>query len=113
MSNLETGAHDALNAGLGLYKEIETQILNLKGQIESVFADLQANGPQNLVKSAEDQFNGLRSQLEKSYEELVAKGAADQSEQVVQLRGLIDQGIASVKDLQGKVESTISSGSKA
>lgn len=108
MANLENGAHDALNAGLGLFKEIENQILNLKGQIETVFADLQANGPQSLVKSAEEQFTSLRTQLEKGYEELVAKGAADQSEQVVQLRGLIDQGITSVKDLQGKVESTIS-----
>ncbi len=107
MSNLETGAHDALNAGLGLYKEIETQILNLKGQIETVVADLQENGPQGLIKGAEEQFTSLRAQLEKGYEELVAKGAADQSEQVVQLRGLIDQGIASVKDLQGKVESAI------
>lgn len=107
MGTLETGAHDALNAGLGLFKEIETQILSLKAQIEKTFADLQANGPQSLIKSAEEQFTTLRAQIEKSYEELVAKGAADQSAQVVQLRGLIDQGISSVKDLQSKVEATI------
>ena len=105
--SIETGAHDALNAGLGLFKEIETQIGNLKGQIAQVVADLQEKGPQSLITAAEEQFTKLRSQIESSYEDLVARGAADQSEQVVQLRGLIDQGIGAVKDVQSKIEGAI------
>lgn len=105
--SIENGAHDALNAGLGLFKEIETQIGNLKGQFDQVVSDLQSNGPQSLVTAAEEQFTKLRTQIEASYEELVARGAADQSEQVVQLRGLIDQGLGAVKDVQTKIEGAL------
>ena len=106
-STLETTAHDALNAGLGLFKELEAQFLSLKAQTEKTIADLQANGPEGLLKSAETTLNDLRAQIEKSFEELAARGAADQSEQVVQLRSLLDQGIGAVKDIQSKVEGTL------
>jgi hypothetical protein len=106
MATIETTAHDALNAGLGLFKTLEGQIAALKAQAEKAFEDLKGKGPDELIKSAEGQFAELRTKIEKSYDELVAKGAADQSEQVVQLRNLLDQGLTSVKELQTKIEGT-------
>lgn len=71
---IETGARDALNAGLGLYKTVETQLRELQSTVTT------------------------------NYTQLVTKGAADQSEPVVKLRSLLDQGLAQVKDVQSKVE---------
>jgi len=73
---IETGARDALNAGLGLAKTVETQLRELQSTITI------------------------------NYTQLVSKGAADQSEPVVQLRTLLNQGLAQVKDVQSKVEAS-------
>lgn len=74
---IETGANSAINVGLGVFKTLEAVVLDLK------------------------------SGLEKSYTDLIARGAADNSEIAVSLRTQLDRGIASVRELQSKVEGAI------
>jgi hypothetical protein len=80
-AQMETTVRDTLNAGLGLVKSLEQNVE---------------------VKVAE-----IRAQIGAGYTELVSKGAADQSEGVVKLRSLLDQGLAQVKDVRTKIEGVL------
>ena len=74
MQAIEKTLHDVLNAGLGAFGEASAQAETVKKQVETF------------------------------YGELVARGAADKSETVEKLRTGLDQGLAQVKEVQGKVE---------
>lgn len=76
-STIESGLRDAVNAGLGAYKLAQEKLLE------------------------------IQKQLNTGYSDLVAKGAADQSAEVAKLRGLLDQGLASLKDAQTKLEGAL------
>ncbi len=75
--NLEQGARDVLNAGLGLFQTVAERV----GQIQNDIAG--------------------------GYQDLVSKGASDNSELVTNLRGNLDKGITVVKDVQTRVEETL------
>ncbi len=77
IGSVEAGARDVLNAGLGAFRTLEGQL------------------------------NSLRLQVEKGYADLVARGAADKSEPVQKLHSLVDQGVAQIRDLQGKFDALI------
>ncbi|MBX7057367.1 MAG: hypothetical protein K1X75_04830 [Leptospirales bacterium] len=75
--NIENSLRDAVNAGLGAFK------------------------------AAQEKLNDIQSQLSKGYSDLVSKGAADQSAEVSQLRGLLEQGLGSLKEAQTRLETLL------
>ena len=79
MSAIETGVRDTLNAGIGLAKTIEETVTK-------TIADIEAG-----------------------YKELVAKGAPEGEQLIAKVQGLVDEGVAQVKDTQAKVESYMKS----
>ncbi|MEQ9365154.1 MAG: hypothetical protein RIF32_12970 [Leptospirales bacterium] len=132
MAALETIANDTLNTGLGLYKtlaengektakDLETQANDIRSQVETKAGELRAefetkateirteieSKATELRTQVEAKIAEIRAQIESGYNDLVNKGAADQSEGVVKLRSLLDQGIAQVKDAQGKIEAAL------
>lgn len=80
IQSLEPGARDILNAGLGLFRTVEARV-----------SELQA---------------GLAS----SYTSLVNRGAADASPEVKKLHGLIDDGIARLREIQNRVAGAVKLG---
>lgn len=74
---IEQNAYDVLNAGLGVYQAVRNRVENLQKNIEDYYRDL------------------------------VKRGASDQSEQVQKLRGGLDRGIETVREIQEKFQSTL------
>ena len=73
VENIENGAREALDVGLGIFKTVEAKIQE------------------------------LQTQVVKGYDELVAKGAADNSEVAANLRTQLDKGMSAVKDASAKL----------
>ncbi len=114
MSAIETGVRNTLNAGIGLFRAAEENLGKLGDQIKTAQGSLETLDLNAEIEKVKAQVEGfdfntqittIQKQLEDGYADLVSKGAADQSELVVNLRGLLDQGIAQVKEIQAQVDS--------
>ncbi len=80
IQTLEPGARDLLNAGLGLFRTVETRL------------------------------NELQAGLAANYTSLVNRGAADASPEVKKLHGLLDEGFARLREIQERVSSAVKLG---
>ncbi|MBX7058731.1 MAG: hypothetical protein K1X75_11755 [Leptospirales bacterium] len=77
LGTLEAGAREILHAGLGAVRSLDAQLDIIKAQIEAGYADL------------------------------VQRGASDRSEPAIKLHSLLDQSVAQVRELQGRIDALI------
>lgn len=80
IQTLEPGARDILNAGLGLFRTVEARLSEAQASVAN------------------------------AYTSLVNRGAADASPEVKKLHGLLDEGIARLREIQGRVAGAVKLG---